>query len=204
MKKVLLIGDSISLYYSPFLASCILGKAELHNKEGRREAFTDLDKPIGGNGGDSSMVLDYLKKRSAENSLDYDLFIFNCGLHDIKRLDDGECVISEEDYKRNLSEILSLSAKHNIKTLFITTTHVEDERHNARKQLGFTRYNRDVKRYNQIALSVMNEKQIPVIDLFAFTNKLNGEIFIDHVHFSEEVRKKQAEFIADVISQYLD
>lgn len=203
MKKILLIGDSISLYYSPFLASYMSGSAELHNKEGRREAFTDLDKPIGGNGGDSSMVLDYLKKRDKEDSLSYDLFAFNCGLHDIKRLDDKDCVISEDEYRENLISILNITKKRNIKTVFILTTHVEDERHNARKQLGFTRYDKDALKYNEIALSVMKENGIDVIDLRSFTEKMDGEIFIDHVHFSEEVRKLQAAYLAGALLEKL-
>ena len=138
MKKILLLGDSISLYYSPFLAAHLSGKAELHNKEGRREAFTDLDRPIGGNGGDSSMVLGYIEEREKQGTLGYDLFAFNCGLHDIKRPQDGDCVINEEDYRKNLQKVLDITKRNGLKTVFITTTSVPDEVHNARKQLGFT------------------------------------------------------------------
>ena len=34
MKKILLIGDSISLYYSRFLAAGLAGLAEVHTKAG--------------------------------------------------------------------------------------------------------------------------------------------------------------------------
>ena len=203
MKKILLIGDSISLYYSPYLATYLDGKAELHNKEGRREAFADLDKPTGGNGGDSLRVLTYLKERFENGNMEYDLFAFNCGLHDIKRLDDGDCVISKEDYRKNLLEIVGMVKKAGIKTVFISTTHLEDERHNARKQLGFTRYNKDVEEYNTVAFEVMAENDIPVIELGDFTKKLMGEIFIDHVHFSDEVRKIQAGYLVGKLEQYI-
>ena len=196
MKKILLIGDSISLYYSPYLSNYMMNTAEIHTKEGRREAFADLDRPVGGNGGDSSMVLSYLKERDTENNLSYDLFVFNCGLHDIKRINDGECVISPIEYRKNLLEILKITEKRGLKTAFITTTHLEDERHNANKRLGFTRYNKDVEILNEIALSVMTEEGIPVIDLGGFTKTLTGEIFVDHVHFGEEVRKLHAAFVA--------
>lgn len=203
MKKILLIGDSISLYYSPFLAEYIRDFAELHNKEGRREAFTDLDRPTGGNGGNSSMVLEYLKQRFDTEAPDYDVFIFNCGLHDVKRLDNAECVISADNYRKNLSEIIEFMSQRNIKTVFITTTHVDDERHNARKQLGFTRYDSDVQKYNEIALCVMKENKIPVFDLGSFTKNLSGDIFIDHVHFKEDVRKLQAAFLAGLLQDFL-
>lgn len=203
MKKILLIGDSISLYYSPYLATYLSGKAELHNKEGQREAFRDLDRPTGGNGGDSSMVLDYIKEREKQGTLDYDLFAFNCGLHDIKRINDGDCVISEAEYEKNLRKIIDIMKKQSVKTVFISTTAVPDEVHNARKQLGFTRYDRDVKRYNEIALSVMKECDIPVIELGDFTRKLTGELFIDHVHYCEEVRKIQAAYLMGKIENYI-
>lgn len=203
MKRILLIGDSISLYYSPFLASYISDKAELHNKEGRREAFTDLDRPTGGNGGDSSMVLEYLKQRFEKEAPNYDIFAFNCGLHDVKRLNNAECVISTDDYRKNLLEIIEFMSQRNIKTVFITTTHVDDERHNARKQLGFTRYDTDVQKYNEIALCVMGGNKIPVIDLGGFTKNLSGDIFTDHVHFEEDVRKLQAAFLAGSLQDFL-
>lgn len=203
MKKILLIGDSISLYYSPYLATYLSGKDELHNKEGRREAFLDLDRPTGGNGGDSSMVLEYLRELEVNRNFHFNLFVFNCGLHDIKRLNDTNCVISEEDYKNNLQEIITLTKKNRIKTVFITTTPVEDERHNSRKQLGFTRYDHDVKKYNSVALSVMKEYDIPVIDLGAFSRNLTGELFIDHVHYCDEVRKIQAAYIFAKLEEYI-
>ncbi|MBQ4518743.1 MAG: SGNH/GDSL hydrolase family protein [Clostridia bacterium] len=204
MKKVLLIGDSISLYYAPFLSSYLDGVAELHTKEGRRQAFTDLDRPTGGNGGDSSMVLAYLQERDAADNLDVDLFVFNCGLHDIKRdFATGSCQIDSGAYRENVENIVKLMKKRNIPTVFITSTPVEDARHNAVERLGFKRFDADMEQYNRLALSVMENHQIPVIDLGGFTAKLSGEIYIDHVHFSEEVRKLHAAFIAGRLAEWL-
>ncbi|MGN1059505.1 MAG: hypothetical protein ACI4QW_03655, partial [Clostridia bacterium] len=73
MKRILLVGDSISLYYAPYLSNFINKKAELHTKEGRQQAFDNLDWPAGANGGDSSMVLSYLLKRDQSDTLDFDL-----------------------------------------------------------------------------------------------------------------------------------
>ena len=203
MKKILLVGDSISLYYNPFLARFLAEKAELHTKKGRQLAFSDLDRPTGGNGGDSSMVLTYLKERDAMDDLDFDLFVFNCGLHDIKRMEDDTCQISETEYEKNLTEIVMLMYKHQIKTVFITSTPVEDARHNAHSDLGFTRYHKDICHYNQLALKIMKTRDIPVIDLGSFTAGLGEELYMDHVHFVEPVRKLQAAFIAGALENIL-
>ena len=192
MNKILLVGDSISLHYGPYLSNYLNEKAELHTKEGRQLAFSDLDHPVGGNGGDSHMVLSYLSERDVKDDLDFDLFIFNCGLHDIKRLGDGDW------------QIVQLMAKRQLKTVFITSTPIDDEKHNARKQLGFTRYNKDVCRYNQIAGEVMRAHEISLIDLGRFTAGLDDELFVDHAHFQEHVRKLQASYIAGALSAYME
>ena len=94
MKKVLLIGDSISLYYSPYLQDYLKDQIVLYRKEDPKDAFANLDHPTGPNGGDSARVLNYLKDRFKAEAPDFDLFAFNCGLHDIKHIHGGDCVIS--------------------------------------------------------------------------------------------------------------
>ena len=37
---------------------------------------------------------------------------------------------------------------------------------------------------------------VRIIDLYEFTEKLDGGKYIEHVHYNEEVRKLQATFIA--------
>lgn len=41
--------------------------------------------PDGPNGGDSQMVLAYLKSRLADRTFEPDVIMLNCGLHDIKK-----------------------------------------------------------------------------------------------------------------------
>ena len=56
MKKVLLIGDSISLDYGPEVRRAVRSDIEIFSKPGTEEAYKNLDLPIGGNGGDSARV----------------------------------------------------------------------------------------------------------------------------------------------------
>ena len=59
-QKIFVIGDSVSIHYGPYLREMIKDKFDYDRKRGIEEALTDSDKPIGGNAGDSRMVLEYL------------------------------------------------------------------------------------------------------------------------------------------------
>ena len=83
MTNVLLIGDSISMDYGQYLQDFLADGIHVYGKPDHGEAYLDLDIPLGGNGGDSSMVLEYLEN-AEEDVLSCDWFFFNCGLHDIK------------------------------------------------------------------------------------------------------------------------
>ena len=199
LKKLLLVGDSISVHYGPYLETYLKGCFTFYTKEGREEALADLNRPVGGNGGDSGMVLDYLRQRRERDGLPIDIFVFNCGLHDIKRkLPEEPYQVPIEQYRRNLNEILDMMDSMDIRTAFITTTPVEDERHNS-YDMGVNRYDRDVHAYNEAALAIVNARGVSVIDLGGFTRNLEGEKYMDHVHYMDEVRKIQAAFLAGAI-----
>lgn len=152
--------------------------------------------------GDSGMVLEYVRQREAEGTLGYDLFVFNCGLHDIKRESpEYKLQVEPEDYRKNLQEIIAITKQLNLKTVFINSTPVEDERHD--KTIGFNRHNVDLLRCNEIASSVMAENGIPVIDLYGFTDALPEPKYCDYVHYTKEVQKKHGEFLAEILTKVL-
>lgn len=195
-KRVFVIGDSISMHYGPYLEKMIEPACQYDRKRGAKKAEADLDTPAGANGGDSSHVLAYLQSEKGKGQLPFDLLVFNCGLHDIKtNPQSGRVQISAEAYENNLNQICDLVLASNIAIIWISTTPVDDERHNTRVKV-FSRYNRDVIRYNEIALATMRKHKIPMIDLYAFTATLGPEAYCDHVHFNDETRKLQAAFIA--------
>lgn len=203
MIKVLLIGDSISLDYGPTVRSLVRSDIAIFSKPDTEEAYKNLDLPIGGNGGDSLHVLDYLKKLYAKGELDCQYFFFNCGLHDIKRERPNEDLqISEADYRSNLCKIMDLMHKVGAKVVFITTTEADGTRY--RDTMPFTRRAEDVLTFNQIALDVMKNYHADVIDLFTFTDNLGrkgNDLFRDHTHFLPDVIQLQAAFIANAINQ---
>lgn len=205
MKKILLVGDSIRLDYGPYLMQYLGQGFSATGKEGMEEAYKNLDIPAGSNGGDSSMVLEYIISLGQNNFLDFDGFVFNCGLHDVKRKKtDHSFQVGETAYRDNLRTIVHFMKKHQIPTRFINTTPSEFSRYP--EEFEFIRYHEDVKHYNVIAEDLMREEQIPVIDLYGFTCSLGlqgDDLYRDHTHFQQKVIQLQAAYLAGVLSAIL-
>lgn len=198
MPELFLIGDSISVQYTPYLEQYLQRVVALSRKQDNGQARQNRDVPAGANGGDSGMVLAYLMAKLNDESFRPDYLLLNCGLHDIKRQDDNRPQVSKEDYRGNLLTIIDLLEDHGIRLVWIRTTPVIDEIHNSRTS-SFKRYAADVKQYNRIADKVCSEHEISSIDLFGFTDRLGREAFKDHVHYTEPVRKLQAAYIAGAV-----
>ena len=194
-RKVFVIGDSVSMHYGPYLKKMVEYKFQYDRKRGEARALINLDKPLGANVGDSRMVLEYLKEEFKKNTK-YDILLINCGLHDI-RVDrfSNEIQIGLEEYKINLNKIMQISKEMASKIIWIGLTPVVDEIHNSR-EVGFLRFSEDVLNYDNHAKQIMREHSISCIDIHNFTKNLGTDIYSDHVHFKEEVRKLQAAFIA--------
>lgn len=203
--RVLLVGDSISLDYGNYLRDYIRKDIQLYGKEGVEEAYQNLDLPIGGNGGDSSCVLSYIEELEAEDKLNFSYFVFNCGLHDIKRNQHKEPLqIPAEQYTANLERIVAIMEEHNISVIFINTTPADETRYQGIPE--FIRYASDVLRYNELADEVMKRHNIPVIDLFGFTDSLaekGDALFRDHTHFCPDIIRLQAAYLAGALNQAL-
>ena len=193
MKTLYVLGDSISIHYGVALEKLCAGVFAYSRKTGE-EGFDDSDFPQGNNGGDSSMVRRFARWMSDNGRLSFDYVLLNCGLHDIKLSDRGHQV-KLADYRKNLYEILDIFYTNGCKAIWVRTTPVFDEVHNKRPERTFSRYTEDVKAYNAVADEVMRRSCVPVIDLFGFTLPYLPEGYIDHVHFVEELREKQAAYI---------
>ncbi len=195
--KIYVIGDSISIQYGPYLKKYLDGVIEYSRKEGEDEALLNLDNPVGANGGDSSMVLSFLKAKSKAGWIDADMILLNCGLHDIKTdPKTGRKQVPLEDYKKNLKKIVALLAKMKTKLAWIRTTPCDEKVHNSRPKMEFHRFSADCRAYNEAADRIMKASKIPMIDLNTFTANLGDAPYCDHVHFHEHIREKQAAFIA--------
>ena len=201
--NIFVIGDSISMHYGPYLEQLLQGTAHYQRKQDDGAADPKLGVPPDPNGGDSRMVLEYLKVKTRDPAFKPDLILLNCGLHDIKRhRETNETQVSKEHYRQNLESIIGLLRETNIQIIWISTTPVIDSVHNSRQQ-AFSRYASDLDTYNGIADSVMSELEVPSIDLYNFTRNLGADQFVDHVHYTESARKLQGAFIAGYLNSYL-
>lgn len=203
LPRLFLIGDSISIQYGPYLEKYLQEAARFERKQDNGQAEKKLDVPTGANGGDSRMVLAYLRARINDPAFRPDYLLLNCGLHDIKHLKpEGRIQVNKQEYRENLEAIIDLLRQKGIQLIWMRTTPVVDSIHNARSK-NFKRYAADVRAYNRIADEVCAANNVAVIDLFSFTTKLGIEQYIDHVHYKEPARTLQAAFIAGFLRRHL-
>lgn len=193
--RLFVLGDSVSIHYGSYLEQLLRGKWEYERKSGRA---ANVDHGTGANGGDSTAVLAYLDERLAAGGIAADWLLLNCGLHDIKSdRQTGRRQVALPAYAANLRAILETVRGLEPRPLWVRTTPVLETLHNAVPgPKTYNRYAQDVVSYNAAADRIMNAEGVPRIDLFSVTVPFLPEATYDGVHFNEDVRLRQAEFIA--------
>lgn len=205
LPRLFVIGDSISIQYGDALERRIAGTFRYDRKRddaGAPRALSNLDVPTGANGGDSAMVLAYLRHRRATDPISAEVLLLNCGLHDIKT-DPATRIRQVEPaaYEANLRAIVAEVAAMGPALVWVRTTPADEYIHNPRNT-GFWRFAADVAAYNGIADRVMAEAAVPGIDLHGFSQGFLPAGFCDHVHYTEPVREEQARFIAERLTAW--
>ena len=149
-KSVLIIGDSISIGYTPFIKTALSPNVEVaHNP---------------GNGGSTLRGMESMDKWL--DNRDWDVIVFNFGLHDMVHKDssgkydvvNGTIAVPLKEYRKNLEAIADKLNETTAKVIFVTTTMVP-EGASGRKTAS-------VPAYNELALKVMKKKNIQVVDLY--------------------------------------
>jgi hypothetical protein len=191
ISNVLIIGDSISIGYTPFVKEILNGKATVwhpdENCEGTRKGILKIDEWIG--------------------STRWDVIHFNFGLHDLKHVNakTGEPSTKPEDprqtdikqYSKNLKIIIEKLKASGAKLIFATTTPVPEKSSPLREP-------EQVLIYNEAALKIMKRENIPVDDLFGLAlPKLKELQMADNVHFTPEGYRALAEKVSASILQVL-
>lgn len=150
LPRVLIIGDSISIGYTPSVRALLQGKANVHR--------------IPTNGGDTKKGLALIDSWLGEGQ--WDVIHFNWGLHDIKRMNGTELdatkekAISPEDYEKNLRALTQRLQRTGAKLIWAATTPVPEG--------AKGRIPGDEAAYNKIAAKVMTEFKIPTDDLYGY------------------------------------
>jgi hypothetical protein len=200
---VFVLGASQTIQFGPYLEKEFAGRFRYDRKrdsEGKR-AEDNLDIPQGASGGDSSMVLAWLRERRLHDPIDADILLLQCGLHDIKTDPvTGRKQVPIDQFENNLREALKEAALMGLKVAWLRMTPVVDEIHNARCK-SFHRYAADVAAYNAAADQVMSEAGAAIIDMNPLCESLIPGALIDHIHYDPPARQAQARFIAAELSR---
>lgn len=199
LRKLFVLGDSISIQYGPHLEANLRGKWLYARKTGEAEAMLNLDVPEGANGGDSAMCLAFLRGLVAGDALDADVLLLNCGLHDIKSdpLNPTRKQVPIDAYRANLHGLIDAAQTRGTQVVWVRTTPAHEPTHNL-PGMTFWRFNADVDAYNAAADEVMRERGVPTIDLHGFTTSLGPleSLLHDGRHYHEPIQRLQAAYIA--------
>ena len=198
LPNVLLLGDSISIGYTPFVRELLKAKANVfrpvlengnpENCEGTTKGIVEINRWIG--------------------TGDWDIIHFNFGLHDIKHVhpSTGETSSDSNDplqasldqYVKNMNFIVERLKNTGAKLIFATTTPVPDG------NLSTLREPENVIKYNKAARKIMKKEHIAVNDLYAFTlPKLKEIQKSDNVHFTDAGNEVIAREVAAKISELM-
>lgn len=185
-KKVLVIGDSISLGYLPHVKKIMAEKADIfHNP---------------GNAQHTGTGLRMLDKWLGEEK--YDVIFFNWGLWDLcyhhpdskvqgqRDKLNGEITFTVDRYEANMEQLVQRLKKTGAKLVFVTSTVIPPG------EAG--RFEGDEITYNEAALAIMKKYKVDVCDLHKHSvnihkqyKKADGD-----VHYTDEGYKKLGEHIA--------
>ena len=187
LPKVVLVGDSIRLSYATIVAKQLSGQADVISAKA--------------NGGDSRRVLQGLQEWAIRPQPD--VVCFNCGIHDTKKFTaSGSFQVGPQDYEKNLRQIVErIRGSTQATVIFITTTPVLDAAAAAaRRDRDYQLLHSSVQQYNGIALRVMRELDVPMIDLYDRFNSgdpaLDTLLGNDGLHLTAAGQQLAAEMIS--------
>ena len=147
LPRVLLIGDSISLGYTPEVRRLLQGTANVHR--------------IPDNGGATTLGLAMLDEWLGAEP--WRVIHFNFGLHDVTHLPHGGVRTPPDVYAANLRTLVTRLRRTGAHLIFATTTPVPG------RTINPTRDEADVREANTRATAVMRELGVTLNDLHAFT-----------------------------------
>ena len=174
--KILIIGDSISIGYTPFVEQDLIENAIVeHNPGNAQHTGTGLKK---------------IKKWIGND--DWDIIQFNWGLWDLcyRHKDskvygnrdkvNGKVTYSLEAYEENLNAIVqTIKQITDAKLIFVTTSYVPIN------EAG--RFKEDVQKYNEVAKRIMKKHNIIVNDIYKISQSIHKKYGkgSDDVHYVE-------------------
>lgn len=205
LPNVLIIGDSISIGYTPFVKKLLEGKANVYRptfEDGKPENCEGTTKGV-------QNIERWLTKTGlGDSSYQWDIIHFNFGLHDIKHVDPVTGKNSNNpkhpkqaelgQYKENMESIVAQLKNSSATLIFATTTPYPDKVNGPLREPGMP------VKYNKAAVKIMNRNNIIVNDLYAFMlPRLDEMQQPENVHFTEVGYKALAGKVAERILEII-
>ena len=182
LPQVLLIGDSISIGYSPHVKQLLHAEASVvHNK---------------GNAGPTDNGLKNIDEWIGTTK--WDVIHFNWGLHDLKIMPGGRHQAEIDEYETNLNELVKQLKATGAKLIWASTTPVPEGK------LDPLRNASDVPVYNAVAKKIMDLNGIPMDDLYSFVLPRESEIQLkENVHYTPAGYEALASQVAEALRKAL-
>ena len=175
-KKILVIGDSISIGYTPFVTAALKGKAAVVHNAGNaahtRNGVAKIDEWLG--------------------DTKWDVIHFNFGLHDLKIMEDGKHQVALEEYGENLHAIVQRLKQTKAKLIWASTTPVPSGKITPQRSPA------DVPKFNAVAARMMQLEKIPINDLFSADH--SGQLPAD-VHYTPAGYQALAQQVVKALGQ---
>lgn len=196
--RVLLLGDSISIGYTPFVQEALAGRAHV------ARPMLDGDPPRPENCAGTNKGVEALDRWLAQDGGAWDVIHVNFGLHDLKRVDAETGKNSNdtsdpqqadpERYEAQLRLIVARLRATGARVVLATTTPVPGG------ELRPYRAPEDAVAYNRIAVRVAQDAGVPLNDLHAFVLGQPPELQQpENVHFTDPGSRALGERVAGAI-----
>ncbi|MDO5968945.1 SGNH/GDSL hydrolase family protein [Flavivirga aquimarina] len=193
--KVLIIGDSISLGYTPFVKEGLANESDVfHNPGNAQHTGTGLKK-----------IDEWIGDET------WDIVQFNWGLWDLcyrhpdskvqgnRDKENGKITYTIDEYASNLDSIVTiLKTKTDAKLIFVTTSYVPEN------EAG--RFKKDAIRYNNVAKKVMKKQSVIVNDIYEASIPIHQKFGrgSDNVHYSKQGYKKLGEIVTKFLKTEIE
>jgi len=179
LPRVLIIGDSISMGYTPPVRDLLKGKANVHR--------------IPQNGGPTKLGVQ--KIDAWLGATKWDVIHFNWGIHDLKFMPEGKRQVEPAEYEQNLRALVAKMKAAGAKLVWATITPIPSGELVPPRSFG------DVAEYNAIARRVMAENGVAIDDLnAAITPQLATLQRPKDVHYAPE----GSDFLAREVAKSLE
>jgi acyl-CoA thioesterase-1 len=198
LPSVLIIGDSISMGYTPYVVKELAGKANVIHAPGNSQGTTLGCQKLG----------EWLKCGEKVGIKKWDVIHFNWGLHDLKHVTEAGTSKNSNDfndpqqaditqYEKNLKVLVKQLKATGVPLIFATTTPYPDGVKPARKPS-------DAPAYNEVATKIMKANDIKVNDLYALVLPKLAEVQRPkNVHFAAKGSELMGKQVAEHILQAL-